>query len=173
MFAYKQNQRNAYFSILLSHTHMSKNNYLPTILVAIMLIVGFTTGTNAAGWDMMTSQIDSTNTGKTTTSSTVETYPSLCPVKIANTETSDSGLVLFPVDFAFTFDLGNDEANYINKVTLLSKECECIGTLVSEPEYKTFYTPFILDKDGCAIKTSYLASSLFVFCTQTELVKKL
>jgi hypothetical protein len=147
---------------------MSKNNYFPTILVVIMLIAGFTTGTNAANWDTMFTTSQTTSIA----SSVVEPLPEMCLIRFANTKTGEFVDLPVPTDIAIA---GNAdlEADYINKITLLSKECECIGTLVSEPEYKTFYTPFILDKDGCSIKTSYLASSFFLFCTQTDLVKKL
>jgi hypothetical protein len=151
---------------------MSKSNYFPTILVVLMLIAGFTTGTNAADWNtMFNSETASSNVRKTTTSSTVESAPETCKIRL-NTKAGEPVEGDVPVDTAISGDI-ESEADYINKVTLLSKDCECIGTLVSEPAYKTLYTPFKLDKNGCVIKTSYFARSIFLFCTKTELVKKL
>jgi hypothetical protein len=159
---------------------MTKNNYgsssaVPSILVAFMLIAGFTTVTNAAG-PLSTTKVAPINIRSANPSvATVTEYPTvICKIKAIDLDTGAVSYISIP-DGESTEDQYEDlGTQHFYKLILETKECDCIILWASTPDLsmggKINLTE--LDSNRCVVKSPFAVQSASIACTTSEIVVK-
>jgi hypothetical protein len=137
-----------------------------TFLVAIMMIIGFTTEANAAEWSNIRTGITPITTSSVSTDS-ISSYPETCTILLILKEDGTAiPIEITPGEPFVSF------GEPVKKIILVTKECDCAGTAFSEMTYEGKFAQVFLDNNHCTAVPPFSLQSIMLACSLDDLIKK-